>query len=623
MRHIIHLLFLLTLVTTTANAELLPEAEIPVRYGTLEATYDVNADGSYIETYRWSATVLKETALDSVKNASITFSTSVAKGEILEAYTLKKGEKRIDVPKNSYQVTIDDGYEKASPLYSDETSISVIFPELAVGDTVVFASRVTNSEGMFPNQFSIAHNFSRYVAYDNVTVEINAPEGMKLNRRAFFMTEQPPVVKDGRQKLRWNYKNSIPEKWEAADVGITAVGEEPSLFVSTFNSYREITDAYGLRATPKAAVTERVKKLAEEITGTNTTTDGQARSIYDWVARNISYGGNCIGIGAVVPRDLDVVLDNRMGDCKDHATLLQALLAARNIESEQALVNAGSLYQLPPVPVVSAINHVINYVPKLNQFLDATSENQPYGLIPITLGEKPVLLVSNYREGAKIPSTAQQDNQQTMKTVIQVKEDGSAVGTIDIQQKGIPAAGTRAAMRKVPRTQEEYVASKLVEAMGLHGTATMQQDDTSALLDTYKVSLSFSLQDFMPVGTATGITIRPIAASTFPINLFTVGTFQPAPKKPTLCGGGASMEEYVIEFPKSANILAVPKDVTLSNAIIDYKATYSRDANTLNIRRELKDKTPTNICSPEYAAEYRKTMLSVIKDLKAQVLIGE
>ena len=35
-----------------------------------------------------------------------------------------------------------------------------------------------------------------------------------------------------------------------------------------------------------------------------------------------------MGIGAVVPRDMDVVLDAKMGDCKDHATVMQALLAS-------------------------------------------------------------------------------------------------------------------------------------------------------------------------------------------------------------------------------------------------------------------------------------------------------
>lgn len=239
---------------------------------------------------------------------------------------------------------------QAVPLYSDETTITVMFPELAVGDTTVFAYRVTNREGMFPNQFSIYHSFSRFQAYDDVSIKITAPRTMHLRTKQYFLSAQPVVEKDGKQILQWSFQNRKPEKWTPADSGITIAGDEPSLYVSTFDSYRQIAEAYAQRAVPKAAVTERVKALASQIVGEKMTPEAQARALYDWVAKNITYGGNCIGIGAVVPRDLDVVLDNRMGDCKDHATLIQALFAAENIESEQALINAGNRYELPRCP---------------------------------------------------------------------------------------------------------------------------------------------------------------------------------------------------------------------------------------------------------------------------------
>jgi hypothetical protein len=617
-----YLLVLFILTASSGMAEPMPESDIPVRYKTVQISYEVNADGSYVISTHWSAIILKENALESFKKASVTFSTSVASGEVLDAYTLKKSGQRIDVPKNSYQVSIDDGYEKASPLYSDETKISVLFPDLAVGDTIVFSSRVTNREGMFPNQFSTVHVFSRFVAHENVSVEIVAPAAMQLNRQSFFMTEAQPVIKEGKQHLRWTYRNESPEKWTPADNGIATVGDEPSLYVSTFKSYREIVETYGARATPKAAVTERVKQLAAEITAGGTAAEAQASSLYDWVNRNISYGGNCIGIGAVVPRDLAVVLDNKMGDCKDHATLLQALLAARNIESEQVLINAGALYQLPSVPVVEAVNHVINYIPSLNLFLDSTSQFIPFGMLPMNLGEKPVLLVSHYREGLKTPSTAH-GHEQVMKTTICIREDGTAAGTVNLRQKGFPAIATRAIMRDLPRSQEEFMAGKMLESQGVHGSATMQRDDASDLRDTYNLSLSINLQDFIPIGTATGFPVKPVAASAFPIDLFMLNAYEPTPHRPQLCGGGLSVEEYELEFPASMKILSVPKDFVLSDTFIDYTATYRKEANILNIRRALIDKTATNVCSSEYAAGYKKSLLDIAKDLKAQILIGD
>ena len=350
MKQFIISILLLLVAASAAIAEPMSDADIPFRYTSWHKAYDVNADGSYVETQRWSAIILKESVLEREKKASVTFSTSVAKGEIMEAYTIKKSGQRIDAPKNSYQVTINDGYKKASPLYSDQTTISVVFPDLAVGDSIVFSYRIVNSEGIFPKQYSVAQTFSQYTAYDDVTIEITTPLTMNLKCKSYFLTEQKQEEKDGKQTRRWAFQNKTPEKWTPADSGISVVGADPSLYASTFKNYREISDAYGVRATPKAAVTKRVKKLASEIAADKATPESQAHAIYDWVAKNISYGGNCIGVGAIVPRDLDVILDNKMGDCKDHATLLQALLAAKSIESGQALINAGDLYQLPATP---------------------------------------------------------------------------------------------------------------------------------------------------------------------------------------------------------------------------------------------------------------------------------
>jgi len=394
---------------------------------------------------------------------------------VLEAYTLKKSGQRIDAPKNSYQVTVNDGYKNASPLYSDETTISVLFPDLAVGDTIAFSSRVINSEGMFPNHFSIARHLSRYTAYDDVSVEITAPAAMDLKYQSFFFSGQKPVIADGKQTLRWTYQNKTPEKWTPADNGITIIGDDPSLIVSTFKSYREITDAYGARAIPKAVVTDRVRQLAFKIVAEKSTPQAQAHAIYDWVAKNISYGGNCIGIGAVVPRDLDVVLDNKMGDCKDHATLLQALLASREIESEQALINAGDLYQLPDVPVVSAVNHVINFIPSMNLFLDSTSSEMPYAMLSPNLSEKPVLLVAHYRDGMKTPSTAQYGHEQTVRTHIRIKPDGAASGDMAVTLRGIPAIAVRAYMRVMPDGQDDNMVKSMLESGGVHGSGTLKR----------------------------------------------------------------------------------------------------------------------------------------------------
>jgi transglutaminase-like putative cysteine protease len=283
---------LLSLNLSIAMAEPMSEADLPFRYTSDSIEYDVSADGSFTETAKWSTIILKESALKDLKEGSVTFSTSVAKGEILEAYTLKRTGERIDAPKSSYQVSTNNGYSNGSPLYSDETTITVVFPDLAVGDSTMFAYRVTNREGMFPDQFSIYHIFSRFKAYDDVSIKITAPKKMRLRTKSYFLTEQPIIEKDGKQIMKWLFQNRRPEKWTPAESGIAIEGEEPSLYISTFDSYKQISEAYAKRAVPKAAVTERVKALAAEIVNGKKTSEDRARTLYDWVAKNIAFGGN-------------------------------------------------------------------------------------------------------------------------------------------------------------------------------------------------------------------------------------------------------------------------------------------------------------------------------------------
>lgn len=622
MKKVVQVAMLLMTAFSTAFAEPAPEADLSVRCTSWQIAYDVNADGSFVETQKWSAVVLKESALEKSKQASVTFSTSVAKGEILEAYTVKKSGKRIDAPKSSYQVTINDGYNSGSPLYSDETTITVIFPDLAVGDTTVFAYRVANSEGMFPGQFSAAHVFSRYSAYDDVEISIAAPKSMKLRHDSYYLSALEPVEKDGKQILAWHYQNKTPDKWDPADRGISATGDEPSLYVSTFDSYRQIAEAYGSRATPKAAVTKRIEALAAQIVGEKSAPESQAHALYDWVAKNISYGGNCIGIGAVVPRNLDVVLDNKLGDCKDHATLLQALLAARSIASEQALINAGSLYDLPKVPVVSAINHVINYVPGMKLFVDSTASNLPFGMLPISLAEKPVLPVSHFRDGRKTPSMAQYGHEQIMRTSIRVNSDGTATGTTQISLKGAPAITAREAMRNLRSDQEEYLVRKMLETQGIHGSGKLQKDDPAELLDAYNFSISFKLEDLVNAASTIGMPIRPVVFSFLPIAAMVSQAYEPIPNRATICSGGRSTEEYVYEFPASETIVGFPKDYDFSSPAIDYKATYRMSGETLTVKRELWDKTSSNICTVGFTEEHRKSARTILRDIRSQILIS-
>ena len=604
------------------SASVFAETEAPELWTRMEhyyVNYSLNEDGSNERTYDWAITVLKENALDGVRKSSVTYSTSVEKMEVLEAYTRKADGKRINAPKDNYQLSVNSGREKSSPAFSDRTTLTVVFPEVAVGDTVALRYKITQSEAIFPGHFSIVEEFARRAAFDDVRVTINAPESMKARYKARGMKERKFKDND-RNVVEWTLQNRNPVKSKRRDYSVYDVEREPGYIYSTFSSYKDIADAYAARARPKAVPTERVKKLANEVTAGKQDAHDQAKALYEWVATNISYAGNCIGVGVVVPRDLGFVLDNRMGDCKDHATLLQALLSAKGISSTQALINSGNVYRLPAIPVVSMVNHVINYLPTLNLFLDSTSNTTPFGMLPFQVEDKFVLLMDGFKEGMRTPVTPIGANQERMKTVAKIKSDGTIAAEIEITQKGMYAVRTREGMRNLPKDQEVDLVKNSFQSGGMIASGALHKDDPTALLDTYSYGLKLEIKDYLHRPGAGAFNITPLYGSATPVQHFVWSAMDAEDDVETTCSSGMSSEEYEYEFPSDMQVLAIPDNFSLSNDFLAYKATYRLDGNHLLVKRSFDDKTKGNVCSPELMVAYRTFTQKVMPNMKAQVL---
>lgn len=604
-----------------ALSEETSERDLDSRIGHYDVAYKINRDGSYVEDREWSLTILKERAVADARQASIGYGTSIQKAEIKAAYTLKADGRRIDAPKTNFQVETNTGKDRQAPIFSDRTTMSVVFPEVAVGDTVVLSYRLIATAPMFPGQFSTGETFWRTQAYDAVDVKIDAPESLWVQYDARQMREVQNTVKGDRRVLEWSYENKQPLKSKRKDYSVVDIAEEPGFAYSTFRSYDEIAKAYGVGARPKAAVTERVRKLADEVAGTQKEPREIARALFEWVALNLSFAGNCVGLGAVVPHDTDVVLDNRMGDCKDHATLLQALLAAKGIASTQALINSGSVYRLPKIPVAASVNHVIVYIPSLDLYADATSNSTPFGMLPYGDAGKPTLLVDGGRLDTRTPTISVGSNQQYMKTIVHVQADGSVKGETKVTLKGTYALGTRSGFRDMSKEAEEDLMKNYFQSQGLIGSGSVQRGDAKALVDDYAFSTEFEVKEMLQVHGPGAFHVEPIVFSQRPISSFTgLAVADIESDHDTACSNGTSTEEYEYVFPKKMHMLATPDNVAMSEGFQSYSATYKLRGDTLTVKRVFDDRTPGNVCAPDVILTQKEFARKVVQDLKAQVV---
>jgi len=583
-------------------------------------TIVLNADGTATESYEWSMKILKEAALERSKRASVGFSTSAQTADVVAAYTLKADGRRIDVPKDNYQVEVNRGRGKDSPVYSDRTTLTVIFPDVAVGDTVVFSYRLTQTEPMFPRQYSTVQYFYKQVAYDDVRVRVDWPASLWAQFEARGMKEIGNSTNGDRRVVEWQYASPAPVKTDRRDYSVFDPEKEVGYAFSTFRTYSDIATAYGERAIPKAATTERIAVLAAAIVDDKSSKREQARALYDWVATNITYAGNCIGIGAVVPRDLTFVLDNKMGDCKDHATLLQALLSARGIAATQALVNSGTVFRLPKIPVVSTVNHVINYLPDFDLFVDATSNSTPFGMLPDGDQGKPVLLVEGFRAGILTPVAPVGSNRDDAKIALRIGADGSVSGTVEVNQRGLNAAQMRTWARLMTKDVEDDLIKNMFRSQGLIGSGKFEKDDPSGLKDRYHYKVSLSGERYLRLpGPGAFYVVPPFGFGSTMMGMLQSAD-EPELNDDVHCSSGFASEDYTIELPKSMKVLSIPSDLKVGNEGVSYSAAYKLKGNVLTVRRTLDDRTKGNVCSPEAMAQFKRIAERAMDNLKEQVL---
>jgi transglutaminase-like putative cysteine protease len=615
---ILNLTFLLFIQSALASTE--KAQDIASRFTNYSTSYTINEDGSFTENTTWSIKLLKKQAVVEAKQASISYSTSIQKAEVLEAYTLKANGKHVNSPKDNFQITASGGKDKSKAIFSDRTTLTVVFPDVEIGDTVVFHYRLTATEPIFPQHFSESGSFYKNYAYDNLTISFNAPESFKLNYEIRDFKEIKNSVKDKRHEIVWTWQNKEPIINNRSDYSVYNYDEDAGYSISTFTSNSQIAEAYGKRATPKAAVTDRIRKLADEISVNKTTERDLAKSLYEWVALNISYAGNCVGLGAVVPHDIDFILDNRMGDCKDHATLLQALLAAKNIKSVQALVNASSIYKLPKIPVVSMVNHVINYIPSLDLYVDSTSDSTPFGMLPTGDQDKYVLLVDGSLSNTKTPIDAIGANEQTLTSKLTIKTDGSVDGETKVTLKGTSAVSIRARARESTVDQEKNAIKNYFKYQNKIATGEYKKDDPKALIDTYGYSATYQVKELLSFSKTGVIAISPIFGSGSSIGSYLYNTSTEDETFDIVCYSGKSSENLIFEFPKELKIISIPDNFELANDTLFYSAKYDLQNNVLTVSRVFDDKTKGNVCSAKTMKEYDDFIKKVKPNYDDQVI---
>jgi transglutaminase-like putative cysteine protease len=506
------------------------------------------------------------------------------------------------------------------PAFSDEARVAVVFPEFEVGDTSVFTYRVTTGVTQFPGQFATSEGFDEYARIKHGSISFDAPASLPVRHKSWNLKLVRDQVVGDRRVSEWSYQNLEPQK--AGSLPLVEDREHRvAVDYSTFKSYEEVGRAYQALVQPKLQITARIRALADRIAGTRTDPREIARALYHWVSSSIHYELNDTGMGAYAPRDLDVVIDNKMGDCKDHATLLQALLKARGIESSQALINAGGAYDLSPIPSTAEFNHVITYVPSLDLYLDSTDDGMPFGFLPFSDAGRPVWLVDSNKLG-QTPAIADDANRQISTSRFSVNADGDIEGYALTEAHGNVAAQTTSIFRAHPGKEYDQGISQgfaSLSAIG-SGSARMEHLDDPALDNPdLRFKVHFKIDRALSVPGATSLT--DFTQSDRPVSSYvTAWLGEELPSRDVTCMPGAAQDSFEITFDPSLEIVAAPQDVSIEGPQARYTAKVEIKDNVVTATRSIESHAAGPRCDLAYVRAYRAFAGRVMAHLRSQIM---
>jgi hypothetical protein len=151
----------------------------PARVETANADIELRSDGTFVEISEQQIRLQTQAAVQKASQMIFGFSTSMQRFEVLQAYTQKPDGRRVEVKKEAVFTRDLPGSESA-PMFADIKAVTVVFPEVSVGDRVYARVRLEQIEPMFPGHYSNLLLLTPHALVDQIRVTLRTPSATAM-----------------------------------------------------------------------------------------------------------------------------------------------------------------------------------------------------------------------------------------------------------------------------------------------------------------------------------------------------------------------------------------------------------------------------------------------------------
>lgn len=602
------------LIACISSAAPAQTPNLPARIRAQTMQVDVQPNGAAVTLMHTELQLLTPAAVTGLGQFPVGYIASLQDVDIVEAYTQKADGRKLQVDRSSIITRQPPGAPQL-PLFTDAMQKVIVFPNVEPGDTVVFTARVRDKTPMFPGHVEQARLFPPTLPIDSYDAVVTAPKRLGLQLESHDI-EFKKTESGNNDVFTAHYANLNPVTEDIA--AVSQLDRVPRFFISNFKDYGDLAQSYWGMIQAKSAVTSKIRAQADMITQGMTDRREQAKAIYEWVSQHVRYVAVAFGQGAIIPHEAESVLTNAFGDCKDHTVLFMALLKAKGIDAQPALINLGNGYTLSSTPTIAQLNHMIAWLPEFGIYADTTAGVVPFGYMAQSEYGKPVVLVgkpdSGLRQTPVMPADA---------GTITYRNAGKLDGQMHLSAEGTTTATgafvaqLRLAATRMAATGPDTAAGNELKQRGFpNATGTFVISNPVGLVNEYSIGSKFSTPGALNVRIMDpGLRVEPA-----------VGDFLMGPENTKLkdtdvtpCYSGKQVEDLSLEFPANRTLTRLPQDADIQTANLHYTSRWSLDGQILAVHREFTSSIDQPLCSGDIRKQTAEALARIRADLVSPI----
>ncbi len=200
-----------------------------------------------------------------------------------------------------------------------------------------------------------------------------------------------------------------------------------------------------------------------------------------------------------------------------------------------------------------------------------------------------------------------------------IHPDGTIAGTSSSRMTGVFEDAARSQRFSRQSRPEDDEVKELLFRFNETGAGSMQFPDPKDITKPYWLKSTFKLEPLANMPGRGGLAV-PVGLAPGFIAGFGSNTPDPKSTLPESCSSRIVEERYVLNFPGSVSIEAVPKGILFRQGDIRYESRFVQDGHKVTVNRSLKVQRTANLCGVGQSRDWLALYKVLQRDLRSQVI---